>query len=220
MKPSRLLSNLLAITSTAIAIASGLFILVGAFFTPNSGIQISLLSALHLTLLNWAIILAGFAIFIGLLSLLYVHFKKIQQKHKGSFYSLLLVISLVVTFIYGLIKPDQVNKVFSTVQIPVETSLLALLTVSLIYASIRLLRRRPNFLSGIFIITALIILLGTAPMVFLGDLPVLSDLVRPFIDRVLAVAGARGILLGMALGALTTGLRILFGADRPYGGNK
>ena len=33
-----------------------------------------------------------------------------------------------------------------------------------------------------------------------------------------ASGGARGILIGVALGTLTTGLRILFGADRPYGG--
>jgi hypothetical protein len=45
-------------------------------------------------------------------------------------------------------------------------------------------------------------------------------LIRPFIAQVLAAAGARGILLGVALGTLTTGLRILFGVDRPYGGNK
>jgi len=36
---------------------------------------------------------------------------------------------------------------------------------------------------------------------------------------VFAAGGARGILLGVALGTLTTGLRILFGADRPYGGD-
>jgi hypothetical protein len=32
------------------------------------------------------------------------------------------------------------------------------------------------------------------------------------------MAGARGILLGVALGTVATGLRILIGADRPYGG--
>jgi hypothetical protein len=31
--------------------------------------------------------------------------------------------------------------------------------------------------------------------------------------------GARGLLIGIALGTLLTGLRVLFGADRPYGGN-
>jgi len=33
-----------------------------------------------------------------------------------------------------------------------------------------------------------------------------------------AVAGARGILFGVALGTVATGLRVLMGADRPYGG--
>jgi hypothetical protein len=31
--------------------------------------------------------------------------------------------------------------------------------------------------------------------------------------------GARGLLLGISLGALLTGLRVIFGVDRPYGGN-
>jgi hypothetical protein len=66
----------------------------------------------------------------------------------------------------------------------------------------------------------LLILLGTAPLPLLGNIPGLSDFVRPYLAQVIAVGGARGILLGVALGTLTTGLRILFGADRPYGGNK
>jgi hypothetical protein len=33
------------------------------------------------------------------------------------------------------------------------------------------------------------------------------------------LGGARGILIGVSLGILTTGLRVLFGTDRPYGGN-
>jgi len=215
-----LLSRVIAIVSTAIAIASGVLVLAGYFFAQKADGQASLLTNIRLTLLNWAIILAGFAIFIGILSLFQVHFKKIQNKQKGSVYSLLLIISLVATFLFGLAKPVQVEKIFTTVQLPVEASLMALLTVTLTYASIRLLRRRFNLLSVIFLVTALLILLGTAPLPFLGDLPGLSDWVRPFLAHVMAGAGARGILLGMALGTLTTGLRILFGADRPYGGNK
>jgi hypothetical protein len=34
----------------------------------------------------------------------------------------------------------------------------------------------------------------------------------------LPVAGGRGILLGIALGSLVAGLRVLMGADRPYRG--
>jgi hypothetical protein len=34
----------------------------------------------------------------------------------------------------------------------------------------------------------------------------------------LPIAGGRGILIGIALGSLTAGLRVLLGADRPYSG--
>ena len=94
---------------------------------------------------------------------------------------------------------------------------MALLVVTLTYAGIRLLRRRINLLSVIFLITAFFILVGTAPWPFLGDVPILGSL-RSWIARFPAGAGARGILLGVALGTLTTGLRILLGSDRPYGG--
>ncbi len=34
----------------------------------------------------------------------------------------------------------------------------------------------------------------------------------------LPVAGARGILLGVSIGAIVTGIRVLIGLDRPYNG--
>ena len=220
MKRPSFITGFINIASTAIAIASGLLVLAGYFFAQEAGGPTSLLAVLRLTLLDWALILAGFATFVGIISLIQVHYKKIRLRKVSSIYSLLLVLSLAVTFLYGLAKPVQAGKIFTTVQLPVEASLMAVLAVTLTYASIRLLRRRFNLVAVIFLITVLLILLGTAPLPFLGNLPFLSDWARPFIAQVLAGAGARGILLGMALGILTTGLRILFGADRPYGGNR
>ncbi len=213
-------SRFITIISTAIAISAGVLVLAGYFFAQKGDGSVSLLAEVRQTLLNWAIILAGFAIFVGVMNLFQVHFTKMRTKQKGAAYSLLLVISLIATFLFGLLKPDQVGMVFTTVQLPIEASLMALLAITLTYASIRLLRRRLNLLSVIFLITALLILLGTAPLPFLGELPGISDWVRPFIAQVMAASGARGILLGVALGTLTTGLRILLGAERPYGGNK
>jgi hypothetical protein len=208
------------IISTSIAIASGVLVLAGFFIVKQANGQPSLLSNIRLTLLSWAIILAGFAVFIGIVNLFQVHVKKIQKQQKGFFYSLIMLISLLVTFLIGMVKPGQMETIFTTVQLPVEASLMALLAVTLTYASIRLLRRRLNLLSVVFLVTALLILLGTAPLPYIGNIPGISDWLRPFIAQVMAAAGARGILLGVALGTLTTGLRILFGADRPYGGNK
>ena len=183
-----------------------------------------MLGQLQLFILNVAVILAGFAVLVGISNLLIVHTGKIRHKQKGAVYSAILIIALVVTFLLGLlahynlpVAKSLFSDAFLSIQLPIETSLMALLVVTLTYASIRLLRRRLNLLSVIFLITAFLILVGTAPWPFLGDVPILSNL-RAWIAQFPAGAGARGILLGVALGTLTTGLRILFGSDRPYGG--
>jgi hypothetical protein len=201
--------------STAIAIALGIVVLLGYFFTQP------VLLDIRLVLVQWAVVLAGFAVVAGVISLLAVHIDKIRKKQKGSIYSLLVVFALPLTFLLGLfLRPDDPKMVllFQSVQFPVEASLMALLTVSLVYASIRLLRRRLNLLSVVFLVTALLTLLGMATLPLIGDVPLLGDWIRPFIAQVLAGAGARGILIGVALGTLLTGLRVLIGADRPYGG--
>ena len=212
------------IFSVAIAIAFGLLVLAGYLFGHQADGSLSLLGELQLSILNLAVVLAGFAVLVGVGNLLLVHISKIRQKQKGSFYGFILVVTLLVTFLLGLLAPyvpkaaNIFNGAFYAIQLPVEASLMALLAVTLTYASVRLLRRRLELLSIIFMATAVLVLLGSAPWPFVGDIPFLSDQLRPFVTQVLAVGGARGILLGVALGTLTTGLRILFGSDRPYGG--
>jgi hypothetical protein len=200
--------------ATAIAIAIGLIVLLGYF------IPLPILTSVRIELVQWAIILSGVAVLVGVINLFSVHLKKIREKEKGAVYSLFLIAALLLTFILGIILgPDHstMQLMFESVVIPVEASLMAMLAMTLIYASIRLLRRRSDLMTVVFLITVLLVLLGTAPLPF-GPLPIVGDLIRPFIAQVLAAAGARGILLGVALGTLTTGLRIVFGADRPYGG--
>jgi hypothetical protein len=204
--------------STAIAILCGLVVLAGYF------VRLDVLVNASKTLVMWAVILMGFAVLLGIINLLIVHIRNVTHKQKGSLYSFILIFAMLVTFVIGLMSRSFPNVspafdfAFRAVQIPVEKSLMALLVVTLTYASIRLLRRRLSVFSIIFIVTGLLILLGTAPLPFLGDTPLVSDILRPAITQVLAASGARGILIGVALGALTTGLRVLFGADRPYGG--
>jgi hypothetical protein len=69
-------------------------------------------------------------------------------------------------------------------------------------------------LTVIFIATVVIILLASGPLFGIDKLG-LEEL-RTWIVQVPAMAGTRGILLGVALGILTTGIRILIGAERPY----
>ncbi len=201
--------------SPVIAISVGLLVLLG-YFLPNIGF----LADLRTTFTQWAIILAAAALLVGIINLLTVHIKKISAKEKGSFYSLLLVFSLLITLFVGLFAgkdSSAMQNFFNAVILPVESSLLSIMVVTLIYAGIRLLRYRNDLMAFVFLGTVLVIMLGAAPLPFV-ELPLVGSVIRPFIISVFSASGARGILLGVALGTLLTGLRVLIGADRPYGG--
>lgn len=199
--------------TAVIAIAVGIIILGGYFFPALADVQT--------LLLNWAIILAGVAALVGIFNLIAVHTDKIRRSEKGSIYSALLVIGLVATLLFGMILRPQhsaMQIVLNGIILPTEAALMGVLTISLLYAAIRLLRRRRDGMGIVFLLTAVLIFIGSATLPF-GDIPVIGTLIRPWVTQILALGGARGILIGVALGTLTTGLRVLFGADRPYGGN-
>ena len=201
------------ILTAIIAIAVGILVLLG-YFLPQAAL-------LQVVLLDWAIILAGAAALVGILNLVNVHADKIRRRAKDGIYSAVLIIGLFATFVFALVlKPQNAYVqafVLNGIIIPIEASLMGLLAVSLLYAAVRLLRRRSDVMSIVFIITAGLLFLGSATLPF-GDVPVIGTLERPWVSQIWALGGARGILIGVALGTLTTGLRVLFGVDRPYGG--
>ena len=195
------------------AIASGVIVLLGYFF------PIAQLDQLRLQLIDWAIIIAGMAVLIGIYNLVAVQMEKIRARQKGSLYGVLLVLSLVITFGLGLLLgPDHplMRLAVDAVVVPVEASLMAILAVTLIYASIRLFRRRVDVITVLFLLTAVLFLLAVMPTPF-GPIP--GDWIITQFGGMLSRGGSRGLLLGIALGTLLTGLRVLFGIDRPYGGN-
>lgn len=199
--------------AAAIAIAIGLIVLLG-YFLP-----IPVLTVLRLELIQWAILLAGMAALVGIFNLISVHWQKIRRREKGNFYSAVLLMALFAALGFGLVLGPShplMQAMVEAVVIPVEASLMALLAVTLVYASIRLFRRRVDLMTVVFLLTVLLMLFLSTP-ILAGNLSGLADLVRSMVN-IPAAGGARGILLGVALGALTTGLRVLFGMDRPYGG--
>jgi hypothetical protein len=109
--------------------------------------------------------------------------------------------------------PSQpaIQWIFENIQAPIQASLSGLLVFFIITAGYRLLRAR-NLESAAMLIVVIIVLLG---QVTLGLVPVLPKL-KDWILDVPAMAGVRGILLGVALGALLTGIRLLLGVERPY----
>jgi len=199
--------------ATIFAIASGIIVLLGYFY------PIPLLLQLRLLLTNWAVIIAAAAVLIGIYNLIAVHSEKIQNKEKGSANSWVLIICLILTIIlliYGVFSGTQefvTRLVADAFIVPVEASLMAILTVTLIYASIRLLRRRLDVMSVLFLVAAVLFLIAFMPTPLSAGNPAIAQFMNVF-----STGGARGLLIGISLGVLLTGLRIIFGVDRPYGG--
>jgi hypothetical protein len=199
--------------TAAFAIASGLIVLLGYFLPIQPLLQ------MRLILTDWAIVIAGFAVLIGVFNLISVHMEKVRSRQKGSLYGVLLILSLIITFGFGLLLGPEaplMRLAVDGVIVPVESALMAILAVTLIYASIRLLRRRVDVMSVIFLAVAVLFLFAIMPTPF-GQIP--GDQIILNLTGMISRGGARGLLIGIALGTLLTGLRVLFGIDRPYGGN-
>lgn len=199
-----------------ITILIGLIILLGYFFTG------SLLDNTREMLLKWGTLLAAAAIFLGLFNLFTVHWDKVNDQTGEWVYSAILIFFFLVILVLGIIfGPDFEVLIlfFNYVQLPVESALMALLAITLVTAGFRIVSQRRDIYSAIFIGTALLILLGNSPWLLSGESGItqLVSSLRAWVAQVWAVGGARGLLLGVALGATATGLRVLFGADRPYG---
>jgi hypothetical protein len=205
--------------STAFAIGVGIVVLAG-YFIPS-------ITNIRFILLRTGLVLAAMALLLGIINLLSVHFRKLGAESENSGYSLILVISLLATLgvgIFDMVQTYLVGKpnfqitswIFTYIQLPIETSLLAVTAVSLTYAAASILRKRLDLFSIIFFFVILLVLLGSFSIPP-ATLPFLQ-VIRNWILRVPALGGARGLLLGIALGTITTGIRILMGTDRPYGG--
>lgn len=199
---------------TAIAIAAALLILIG-YFVP-----VPLIQDVQGLLLGWAVIVAGFAALVGIANLIIVHWKRATTPQNRDLGSVLVIASFLLTFGVGIWfgpADPTFQQVISSIQVPAEASLMAVLAITLAVAGVRLLQRRKGVLAVVFVISALIYLVLASGLVAAAEWGSPVKEILHLVER-LPVAGARGILLGIALGSLTAGLRVIVGADRPYSG--
>jgi hypothetical protein len=200
-----------------LALVSGLVVLAG-YLVPQ-------LAGLRDGLIEGAVIVAAFAFILGVFNVLSVHSKQVLARRSGWPYSLVLLIALVIGMIPGILEialeiaPRDIpvvdalgDVVFDYVISPLGASLAGLLVFTLALAAFRMLRARPSVATVLFLIVAGVALLGSTPVV---GLEWLAD-VRDWIVNVPGMAGARGLLLGAALGTVIAGLRIFLTVERPY----
>ena len=83
---------------------------------------------------------------------------------------------------------------------------------ALVFGAYRMMRRRVTWSAVLFTLALLVILVGALPLAQVGWLTQF----RSWLLAVPVSAGARGILLGIALATVVTAVRVLIGQDRSY----
>lgn len=201
--------------STLITLITGMVVLLGYF------IDFKPLNELRFRFLQWGVLLAAIALTLGVFNLMRVHWNRLKESSTKAIYSLTFfggfLLALVVGGLLGF-QHSLTRAVIDFVIIPIETSLFVVILVTLVYALTRLLQNRLSLFSFVFLVTVLLSLLGSVPLLGV-EIPFLhgGDGIIPLVTRVFGTAGVRGLLIGVALGSVVTGIRVLFGLDRPYG---
>jgi hypothetical protein len=195
------------VVATAVAIGVGFIVLLD-FFVTNP-----LLDTTGQVLRQWTIILTAFALLLGLVNLLQVHLLRVIRRNEpGAGYSLIVLLTAGIVMLVGLatgLPSPAMTWVFDNLYVPLQGAFFALVAFFLATAAYRALRAR-SVETTLMLIAALIVFLGQVPVV-----PLFAG-ARDWVLSVPSEAGVRGILLGVALGTVATGVRLLVGMDRPY----
>ncbi|MFH1620249.1 MAG: hypothetical protein ABIG11_10175 [bacterium] len=184
------------------------------------------------TLNKWENIVAAFAFVLGLMSLFVFHWNKIKKGADGWGYSIFVYIGFLTMVIPSLISNGrQMNGqmltplgwsfryIYSALS-STMFSVLAFYIVSTVYRSFRI-KSGQTF---VLFLAAFILIIGKVPlgqMVWdgiMGGTSVGASQVGEWIMSVPAVAARRGIMRGIALGAIATSLKIMLGIERQYMG--
>jgi len=221
------------LVSLVIAVASGVVTLLLMFFGEPISQLLGIDNPLP-ALLGWTVTLAAVALLVGISNLVGVQFRKISALNLNSFYAVVFFIAFFGVLVMWLLAAaartflapgdslqsqlvtlgqNTIDFAFNYIQTPVEATLTALLAIVMVLAGARLIRTRRSFSAVLFIVVAVILIAGLAPIEGLG----LLGQVRSGINDLFVVGATRGILLAISLGVLATGIRVIITVDQPYG---
>lgn len=200
-----------------ITFVTGVLIVV-TFFIPHRPF-----GGLEQRFLVWYSIVAGFTYLLGIDSLVKHHFSKVQHHRAGWGYSLVLLAGLFLTLILGfyswarygtpLALGSPFMNLYTSVIIPLQSTMFALLAFFIASAAYRAFRAR-TLEATLLLVAAIIVMLGRVPLgeALWDKLPLISD----WIMDVPQTAAKRGIFIGTYLGAVAMSIRIILGIERTY----
>lgn len=173
-----------------------------------------------LVMRSWGIVIAAFAMALGAVNLLRRHSRTIMRREADSFFSILLMGSMIVMIVLGIgfgTTSPAYDFMFSNILSPASATMYASIAFYIVTAAYRSFSAR-NLEGWLLLVTAVIVMLGKAPIgsVISGFFPVASA----WIQDVPNTAGMRAIMMGAALGVVSSAIKMFLGMDKSYLGQR
>ncbi len=188
----------------------------------------------------WFDIIAVFAFFLGAGNLIAVHTDKITRNHQDKFFSMVTLFGFLFTLVVGVFKVGGApglqgnyiaegtwfKLIYDSVFTPLSSTMFSLLAFFVASASYRAFRAKTRE-ATILLVAAFIILVGRTPLGYyltfwlpeplqFLHIPTLSAWILSFPN----LAGQRAIMIGIALGIISTSLKLILGVERSYLGHE
>jgi len=175
---------------------------------------------------DWFSIVAAFAIWLGALNLMKISFQKISRKKSDWGYSVVIVISFLLITVIGFSEGESFREpgtkfswLYDFVYTPLSATMFAILAFFVASASYRAFRAR-NLEATLLLVAGFLVMIGRVPIgdnitFFLPENYQLSQ-VASWIMTFPQTAGQRAIMIGIALGLVSTSLRIILGIERSH----
>jgi len=202
---------------TACCMITGLLVCI-AIFVPHPT-----MSKPYQTINQWAIIIANFAVILGVANLIKRHISKVKKQNVGWGYSAVTLLVLIITSVAGIVwgmdpkERGPVLWIYEYVNKPLSATIFSLTVFFIASAAYRAFRMH-TFGATVLLISGIVVMAGQTPLggLIWSKIPVIKD----WILMTPSMAAQRGILLGLGLSMFSTSLKILLGLERSYLGGK
>ncbi|MBD3173049.1 hypothetical protein GF326_11310 [Candidatus Bathyarchaeota archaeon] len=167
---------------------------------------------------NAVLIIVAFATFVGVISIIQVHGKRVQRQSEGWYYSVIVIGLSVIMALTGLPFPEVglgvdnsvYNWLFTNVQMPLGGTMYSILAFFITSAAFR----ARNLEASIVLVAGTIMVMSNAPLIT-NFAPLIKD-IGIWIREVPNMATMRGVIIGAALGSIALVVRTLMGIERGY----
>jgi hypothetical protein len=190
----------------------GIFMII-QYFIPHP-----IVNSLATALQGWAIIVIAFSYVLGSANILRISGEQVYRRQRDWPYKLVLIAGFLLMLITGLVGGIEQgsfanDRLFMDIYIPMSATMYSTLAFFIASAAFRAFRIR-TWQAAVLAVTAVAVMLGRVPIsrFIWTQFPDFVD----WIMNVPNAAAQRGILIGAALGAIATGLKVVLGIERSY----